>query len=44
MLRKLREGGFTAVSFIEIAKKRCSVRSYSDRKVEREKLEVDLLF
>lgn len=27
------------MNFIEIAKKRCSVRSYSDKKVEKEKLD-----
>ena len=31
--------GLTMMNFIEIAKKRCSVRSYSDKKVEKEKLD-----
>ena len=41
MSSKLYNGkkGLTIMSFIEIAKKRYSVRNYSDRKVEKEKLE-----
>lgn len=31
--------GLTMMNFIEIAKKRYSVRSYSDKKVEKEKLD-----